>query len=106
MAEPQGEQEVLKAVIDKALGQGRLRLVPGQGYDERMVNVERSLESLDRRVGAVEADVREIKTILSRLEPRIAELYGRVQAMPTTLHLLGFIIAIFVAAGLTRYFAP
>ena len=29
---------------------------------------------------------------------------GRLDAMPTTIQLLGFIIAIFVATGVTRFF--
>jgi hypothetical protein len=75
---------------------------------------------MEARLTAVEADVREIKGILQRLEPAIgsmaakvdrttielAELKGRVSQLPTTIQLLGFVLAVMAAGGLLKYFLP
>lgn len=69
---------------------------------------------------AVETDVREVKEILRRLEPAItalatrtgklsedvAELRGRVSQLPTTLQMVGFILAVLATGGLMRHFFP
>jgi hypothetical protein len=41
---------------------------------------------------------------LASVRADMSYIRGRLDAMPTTIQLLGFIIAIFVASGLTRYF--
>lgn len=74
---------------------------------------------MEARLAAVEADTREIKGILQRLEPLlgrmdermrkvevdVAELKGRVSQLPTTIQVIGFVIAVLVAGGVLRYFA-
>lgn len=75
---------------------------------------------MEQRVAKLETDVGEIKTILMRLEPLltrmddrlrkveldVAELKGRVSQLPTTLQLVGFVLAVLGIAGLARYFGP
>ena len=57
--------------------------------------------------GAVfEADVKEIKADLKTLIKDVAELKGKVSQLPTTLQMLGFVVAIVVAAGLVKHFFP
>ncbi|MBP7066469.1 hypothetical protein [Ferrovibrio sp.] len=60
---------------------------------------------LDARVAKLEADTKEIKDMLTRMEPvlakinvDIAEIKGRVSAMPTTWQLIGLVIGVFAAA--------
>lgn len=70
------------------------------------------------RLEALEADVRDIKGILGRLEPMLkgmddrgrkletdlAELKGRVSQLPTTIQLLSFVLAVLALSGLLRVF--
>lgn len=41
---------------------------------------------------------------MKEIHADLAEIRARMRAMPTTIQLIGFIVAIFVAAGITRYF--
>jgi hypothetical protein len=52
----------------------------------------------------LKSDVKAIRSDLSSLRVDMSYIRGRLDAMPTTIQLLMFVIAIFVAAGLTRYF--
>lgn len=75
------------------------------------------MEALTARVEVVEAETREIKSILGRLEPAIgrlaekldrlsldvAEVKGRLAHTPTTAQLIGLVIGIFgLAFGLIK----
>ena len=78
------------------------------------------MDDLIRRVTALEDDMQEVKATLGRMEKmlerielsvqkgtvEIAELRGKVSQMPTSIHLLGFVIAILVASGLLRHLSP
>jgi hypothetical protein len=46
----------------------------------------------------------ETKGDISSLAERVAKVEGAVERLPTTLQLVGFIIAIFTAAGILKYF--
>lgn len=81
---------------------------------------------MEARVAAVETDLKEIKGVLVRLEPllgrmddrlrkmetdtlpklgsELAELKGRVSQLPSTIQLIGFVLAVLAIAGFTRYF--
>ena len=48
--------------------------------------------------------MKEIKSDLKKVLVDLSYLRGKADAMPTTIQLIGFVIAIFVAAGVTRYF--
>lgn len=78
------------------------------------------MDDLIRRVTALENDMQEVKTTLGRMEKmlerielaaqkstvELAELRGKVSQMPTSMHLLGFVIAILVASGLLKHLLP
>lgn len=92
------------------------------------------IPGMEARLGAVEADTREIKSVLARLEPVIiridvstrkletdvaridastrkleadtARLDGRVSQLPTTIQLLGFVLAVLALGGVMRHFWP
>lgn len=61
-------------------------------------------DMLEARVKHLEEDMREVKSDLKALRSDMAEIKGHLRAMPTTIQLLGFVIAIFVAAGIVRVF--
>lgn len=46
---------------------------------------------MEIRVARLESNVADIKAILARLAPRIDEIYGRLQAMPTTWQIIAII---------------
>lgn len=73
---------------------------------------------MDARVGQLEADIRDVKATLGRLEPAInrmddrlrglqtdvAELKGRVSQLPTTVQIIGFVVAVLIAGGVLKHF--
>jgi hypothetical protein len=74
----------------------------GQVLDPMELRVKR----LEDDMSELKTDVKAIRTDLSALRNDTSYIRGRLDAMPTTIQLLGFVVAIFVAAGLTRYFGP
>jgi hypothetical protein len=50
------------------------------------------------------ADTSSVRSDINSLREDISYIRGRLDTMPTTIQLVGFIVAIFVASGLTRYF--
>jgi hypothetical protein len=67
----------------------------GGGYD-----------AMNARVGRLEDDVKELKADVKTIRADVNYIKGRLDSMPTTIQLLGFVIAIFVAAGLFKYMLP
>lgn len=63
-----------------------------------------TFDGMEPRVAALEKAVEKMDSKLDILIRDAAYLKGKVDAMPSTLQLIGFVVAIFVAAGLTRYF--
>lgn len=59
---------------------------------------------LEARVSRLEEDMKEVRSDLKAIRTDLAEVKGRLAAMPSTIQLLGFVIAIFVAAGVLKYF--
>ena len=59
---------------------------------------------METRVKALEDRFEKMDSKLDILIKDVSYLKGKVDAMPSTLQLLGFVVAIFVAAGVTRYF--
>lgn len=70
-------------------------------------------DGMEERVARLEEDWKEIKDDLKAirvdmagLKVDLAEVKGKISMMPTTLHLLGFAVAVFVAAGLMKWISP
>lgn len=59
---------------------------------------------LEARVARLEEDMKEVRSDLKAIRIDLAEVKGRLSSMPTTIQLIGFVIAIFVAAGVLKYF--
>lgn len=59
---------------------------------------------MEARITHLETDVSEIKSDVKAMRSDIAYMKGRLDAMPTTLQIIGFAVAVFVAAGVTRLF--
>ena len=62
------------------------------------------IERLEGDMAEVKADIKALRVDVGLLRADMSYIRGRLDAMPTTIQLLGFVIAIFVASGLTRYF--
>ncbi|WP_412033042.1 hypothetical protein ACLIR7_03665 [Nitratireductor aquimarinus] len=65
-----------------------------------------TFDGMDARIKRLEDDFREIKGDLKTLVKDVAEIKGKVSALPTTLQLIGFVLAVLAIAGLAKYFAP
>lgn len=63
-----------------------------------------AFDPMDFRIQRLEADMAEVKADVKALRSDMSYIRGRLDAMPTTIQLLMFVVAIFVASGLTRYF--
>lgn len=61
-------------------------------------------DMLEARVQRLEDDMKEARADLKAIRSDLAEVKGRLAAMPSTIQLLGFVVAIFVAAGVLKYF--
>lgn len=61
-------------------------------------------DAMEARVKNLENDMSDVKSDLKAMRSDLSYIRGRLDSMPTTIQLLMFVIAIFVAAGLTRYF--
>jgi hypothetical protein len=68
---------------------------------------------VERRLARLEEDYKEIRPNLKVLRTDTAEIKGRLTGIevrfahiPTTLHLIGFAIAVLAVAGILRYFEP
>ena len=59
---------------------------------------------MDARVDRLEDDMKELRANLKAIRSDLQYVRGRLDAMPTTIQLLGFMVAIFAAAGVTRLF--
>ena len=59
---------------------------------------------METRVAALEADMKEVKSDLKKVLSDLSYLRGKADSSPTTIQLIMFAVAIFAAAGLTRFF--
>lgn len=59
---------------------------------------------IEARIKRLEDDSKEIRADLKKLLADVAEIKGRVSSAPTTIQLVGFALAIFVASGMLRWF--
>ncbi len=56
------------------------------------------------RVSRLEDDMTELKADMKTVLKDLAYLKGKVDTLPATLKLIGFAAAVFIAAGIARYF--
>lgn len=83
----------------------RISLKDGGGGD--------TFDPMEARVSALEASVKrtdekldKLLDKLGKIEVDLARLDGKISTLPTTLQLLGFVIAVLAIAGLAKYFTP
>ena len=69
---------------------------------QRMARVEEKLDTVVRDIAQLTSQVEKLAEAIGSLTKDVAYVRGHLESMPTTIQLLGFIVAIFVAAGLTR----
>ncbi len=69
----------------------------GEGGGDGGNGLERRLERLEKSVSEVESDVKSMRNDLSYIK-------GKLDGMPTTLQLVAFAVAVFVAAGVFQFF--
>jgi hypothetical protein len=61
-------------------------------------------DELQIRVKRLEDDAKEMKEDLKTIRTDLAYVRGKIDSLPTTMQLIAFAIAVFVAAGIARYF--
>lgn len=65
-----------------------------------------TLDPMEARVERLEEDVKELKADMKAIRADTAAIRGQLGAMPTTIQLLGFIIAVLALAGFAKFLAP
>ena len=70
--------------------------------EARVASLEGKFEKIDGKLDSV----KELGGKLDSLVKDVSYLKGKVDAMPTTLQLIGFVIAVLAIAGLAKYLAP
>jgi hypothetical protein len=90
--------------VDRSSDNNVVRLMRDDGSPLNSGGGGGNYSGMEPRVAALEADMKEIKSDLKKVLVDLSYLRGKVDAMPSTLQLIGFAIAIFVAAGVTRFF--
>ncbi|MDB5654767.1 MAG: hypothetical protein JWQ94_2380 [Tardiphaga sp.] len=60
---------------------------------------------MKQRVKRLEDDMVEIRADVKAMRSDLSHIRGKIDLMPTTTQLILFAIAIFVAAGVARYFS-
>jgi hypothetical protein len=64
------------------------------------------LAGVQKDLGDVKKDVSDVRKELTEQGKAFSRLDGRVGALPTTLQMFGFVLAVLALAGLGRYLAP
>ncbi|MGV8937008.1 MAG: hypothetical protein ACOH2J_07770 [Allorhizobium sp.] len=70
----------------------------GGSLEARVTALEDKFERIDAKLDAIGRDVADLIREMSYLK-------GRVDSMPSTLQMLGFVLAVLGIAGLAKYFA-
>ncbi len=63
-----------------------------------------TVDVMEARVSKLEDKTDRLQDTANAIRIDLARIEGRLNAMPTTIQLIGFVIAIFVAAGILKYF--
>ncbi len=66
------------------------------------------LERIDERMKyfATKEDLAKVREDLAKVANDVARIEGRVSQLPTTITLLGFVLAVLAAGGFMRHFFP
>lgn len=95
------------------------RLIPHTGFmDTRVDSLESDVSEIKGTVRRLDLTVARIEQILGRLEGRVekleegqrrleielAELRGRVSQLPSSVQMIGFLLAVLMAGGIVRHF--
>ena len=64
------------------------------------------LAGVQKDLGDVKKDVSDVRKELTEQGKAFSRLDGRVGGLPTTLQMIGFVLAVLALAGLGRYLAP
>lgn len=65
-----------------------------------------TFDGMEARVRALEDRFEKMDSKLDAIGKDLAYLKGKIDMLPTTLQLGGFVIAVLAIAGLAKYFAP
>lgn len=76
----------------------------GGGTFDDMDAIWKKLADHENRFDRIDAKLDNLLKGQTDIRVEVAEVKGRLAAMPTTIQLLGFVVAIFVAAGILKYF--
>lgn len=74
--------------------------------EDALPRIEAAVQRIADDVAGTKRDVAELRKELSEQGKSIARLDGRVSQLPTTIQLIGFVLAVLALAGLSRYLAP
>jgi hypothetical protein len=61
-------------------------------------------DEMEIRVKRLEEEAKEVREDLKTIRTDLAYIRGKIDSLPSTMQLIGFAIAVFVAAGIARYF--
>ncbi len=83
------------------------------GMEARVAALESSTRAIEVAVKDIGRDIAEMKAGQAELRKEVldqaktlARLDGRVSQLPSTLQLIGFVLAVLALAGLSKFFAP
>jgi len=68
-------------------------------------SIKEDLSSLKEDTAYLKGKMGDISYIRAKMED-LSYLKGKIDTLPTTLHLLGFVMAVLAMAGLAKYFTP
>lgn len=86
--------------------EGRLTALEADTRDIKSTlgRLEPVLARVDERVRKVDADGIKTDERLRKIETDLAELKGRVSQLPSTVQLIGFVLAVLLFSGAIKYF--
>lgn len=96
MANEERSLRLVSSRLDEVVSRAHLQSGGGGG----------TFNGMEARVKALEDGMSDIKSDLKAIRNDLAYLRGKVDSMPSTLQLGGFILAVLGIAGLAKYFAP
>lgn len=73
--------------------------------EQRVEQLEQGMLEVRAGLGRIEATLTKLDERGRKIEVDLAELKGRVSQLPSTIQLVGFVLAVLALAGLGRYLA-